>query len=261
MLLDDNFSDSQCVHSISDRLDRLIHGLLTIRLFVRGLQPHRIGIRNFAGRRDQIPFRKTLVQKGAEIRVFAWIDAHHLKGIILGASHLAKDAVPLVQFLFDPVNGLIRLSTDRVIGDHLKNKVDAAFQIQTKLHVFLELLLARHETWIGYNSPYAQKCYGHNHYKSLEKTFIHVHSSIKLMSGPALNLGPIPLDLLLFGSLQCRDGISGNVDLDVLRYSELNPVVFESHYRTVNPTRSDDLIASFQTVDHLLKLLSLALCR
>ena len=81
------------------------------------------------------------------------------------------------------------------------------------------------------------------------------------MSGPALNFGPTPLDLLLFGSLQCRDGVSGKLDLDVLCYSELNPVVFESHYRTVNPTRSDDLIASLQIVDHRLKLLSLALCR
>src|SRR5262245_40956321 len=67
--------------------------------------------------------------------------------------------------------------------------------------------------------------------------------------------------LFLLGSLQCRNGIPRKLDFDVFRYSKLNPVVFESHYRTVNPTRSDDLIAGLQVVDHFLKLLLTASCR
>ena len=70
-----------------------------------------------------------------------------------------------------------------------------------------------------------------------------------------------PPTLFFFGLLQCGDGTARQLDLDVLRYSELDAVIFESHYRTVNPTRRDDLIARFQVVDHLLKPLSLALRR
>jgi len=55
--------------------------------------------------------------------------------------------------------------------------------------------------------------------------------------------------------LQGSNGIAGKLDLDVFRNAKLNPVVFESYYRTVNPTGIDDLIARLQVVDHVLKLL------
>jgi hypothetical protein len=61
--------------------------------------------------------------------------------------------------------------------------------------------------------------------------------------------------------LQRCDGTSGKLDFDIFSYPELNSVVFESHYRTVNPSRSDDLIACLQVIDHLLEFLPLALRR
>src|SRR2546430_17363897 len=60
---------------------------------------------------------------------------------------------------------------------------------------------------------------------------------------------------LLFRTLQRSDSIAGKLDLDVFRYPELNTVVFESHYRTVNPARSDDLIACLEVINHRLELL------
>jgi hypothetical protein len=41
--------------------------------------------------------------------------------------------------------------------------------------------------------------------------------------------------LLRFGSLQRSYGVAGKLDFDVFRDAELNPVVLESYYRTVNP--------------------------
>ena len=58
-----------------------------------------------------------------------------------------------------------------------------------------------------------------------------------------------------FRLLQRRDGVARHLDLDVFRYSELDAVIFESHYRTVNPAMSDDLVPCLQVVDHLLELL------
>ena len=57
------------------------------------------------------------------------------------------------------------------------------------------------------------------------------------------------------GSQQRRDSVSGKFDFDVFGNPELNSVVFESDYRTVNSAGSDDLIAGLQIVDHVLQLL------
>jgi hypothetical protein len=67
--------------------------------------------------------------------------------------------------------------------------------------------------------------------------------------------------LFCFGSLERGDSVSGELDFYVFRYSELNPVVLESNYRTVNPARGDDLIARFQVVDHALQVLLPPPCR
>jgi len=61
--------------------------------------------------------------------------------------------------------------------------------------------------------------------------------------------------LAFFRSLQRRNRVARKLDFHVLRYPELNAVIFESYYCTVNPARSDDLIPSFEVIDHLLKLL------
>jgi hypothetical protein len=59
---------------------------------------------------------------------------------------------------------------------------------------------------------------------------------------------------LCFRCLQCRNGITRQLDFHVFGYPELYAVGFKSHYRTVNPSGSDDLISCFEIVDHLLKL-------
>ena len=61
-------------------------------------------------------------------------------------------------------------------------------------------------------------------------------------------------NLLFFGSLQCSNSVSGKLDFDVFSNSELNAIVLESNYRTVNSTRSDDLIPRLQVINHFLKL-------
>src|SRR5438093_6225559 len=66
---------------------------------------------------------------------------------------------------------------------------------------------------------------------------------------------------LLFRPLQRSNGAAGKLDLDVFRYPKLNAVVFNCHYRTVNPARGDDLIACLEIINHHLELLLAPTCR
>lgn len=61
--------------------------------------------------------------------------------------------------------------------------------------------------------------------------------------------------LLLFWRLQGRNGVAGELDFYILRYTELYAISSDSYYRTVNPAARDDLISALEVVDHLLDLL------
>jgi len=60
--------------------------------------------------------------------------------------------------------------------------------------------------------------------------------------------------LFPFARLQRRYGVPGHFNLYVLGYSDLNPIVFESNNRSVDPAGGNDLVAGLQVVDHLLQL-------
>src|SRR5207247_1064535 len=108
---------------------------------------------------------------------------------------LPGNDISFIQLLPNGIYGLIRLTSDGVVGDHLKDHVDAPLEIQPEFDVVFNSRFAGKESRIGYNSPNTQKRHGKDDYKSLQNTFIHVSLDFGVLdylaSGPPAK--PLPV--------------------------------------------------------------------
>src|SRR5439155_18944536 len=129
MLLDDSFTDTELIDSIADRIDSLIDGLIAIGLFLSRFESYRVGVRDFACCRDQIPFRITFIQNSPEIRIFRGINPDSLQCVVLTASQLPENDVLALELLPKALDRLVGLRAYCIVGNDLQHQMGAASEV------------------------------------------------------------------------------------------------------------------------------------
>src|SRR5207249_4405656 len=114
-------------------------GLIAIGLFLSRFESYRVGVRDFACCRDQIPFRITFIQNPPEIRIFRGINPDSLQCVVLTASQLPENDVLALELLPKALDRLVGLRAYCIVGNDLQHQMGAASEVSPQADLFFLL--------------------------------------------------------------------------------------------------------------------------
>src|SRR5579863_3323563 len=244
---DGRLGEAERIDAARNRLERLVHGVVTQGSHDRRLHVQLVTV-HLAGGGRHAPIRKLV---GDQVAERCRIGGVHIKDQYLrvaGPADFTDDDVFLVQLLVELVHRLIAALPDGFVHLNLQNEMAAAFEIETQFDAVGEVILQlRTGCWETGHPDDTENAKKNDKDNKDELPFeLRIHAS--------------RLILLRFG-LESRDGAARDLDLDLFCDAQLDRVVFEPHDGAIDAAVRDYLIARFQFIEHLGDLLLAALSR